>query len=647
MSATSSNHAKILTIHEASRECVWLRSKSGDIIVQKVCSSDNQADLFTKALLTATFMKLVHGTVLRRLNELNSDCFLIAVYCFDIGSATVEGNYKIMYQGHQKVFLEWANAAVARIDVALYYTDNNIPLQCYKERIYMREIEFRDIGFDQCVFFVLFERMYSDAFSLAAFPCLMLKKDNLITHNTVIIMYKVLDFAEKLLLRDADVAYGRVDDMKRLGCLNEPAVPHILKKPYALHEICVNEFENDDFIPDDLHDNKEDGPHIEDGKQKKRSKNRSTKNVVLDDDDCELIEESNLAFRRATSESCKLLKKARTEKSQDWLLASIRNQIVDVAGESAHTLCVGVINIGDGNGKGTWPFQALIQIKKQRTKDVTVVGVSIESKWVLRLGRGTSVIGLSFYSSLVDIHERLSIPEAQLLQAISDGMDVQDSKLEILGRCNKFRHLVSRNDKCDMRCMNTNTETWPFVHRQKIRGLQEEKKGMCSRLRISFSGGSGGWKWRSDTDLFLGMTSPSRWCLQQWRVGYPLTDTTLARDTDPFLGMALPSRWGLQPIWTTLGEQTILSTCEPSDSDTHNVCASRIVKRYKGKYQVKKHERIGFNPAIKGIDFDQPHVIQHPPIYPGDRFTGVWLSGYWAFSTSGMLFLQLFRFSAQ
>ncbi|GJX98370.1 hypothetical protein Tco_0355389 [Tanacetum coccineum] len=100
MSATSSNHAKILAIHEASRECVWLRSvtqhirescgissgqesptvvhednatciaqlkdryikgdktnhilpkfffthdlqKSGDIIIQKVPSSDNQAN---------------------------------------------------------------------------------------------------------------------------------------------------------------------------------------------------------------------------------------------------------------------------------------------------------------------------------------------------------------------------------------------------------------------------------------------------------------------------------------------------------------------------------------------------------------------------------------------------------------------------
>nr|GEW82522.1 retrovirus-related Pol polyprotein from transposon TNT 1-94 [Tanacetum cinerariifolium] len=126
MSDTSSNHAKILAIHEASWECVWLRSvtryirescgissgqesltvihednavciaqlkdeyikgdktkhilskfffthdllKSGDIIDQKVCSSDNQAYLFTKALHTTTFNELVHDTEMRRLNEL-------------------------------------------------------------------------------------------------------------------------------------------------------------------------------------------------------------------------------------------------------------------------------------------------------------------------------------------------------------------------------------------------------------------------------------------------------------------------------------------------------------------------------------------------------------------------------------------------
>ncbi|GJY50826.1 hypothetical protein Tco_0441673 [Tanacetum coccineum] len=44
--------------------------KSGDIIVQKVHSSDNQADLSTKALPTTTFKKLVHDTGMRRLNQL-------------------------------------------------------------------------------------------------------------------------------------------------------------------------------------------------------------------------------------------------------------------------------------------------------------------------------------------------------------------------------------------------------------------------------------------------------------------------------------------------------------------------------------------------------------------------------------------------
>ncbi|GKA21672.1 hypothetical protein Tco_0701661 [Tanacetum coccineum] len=128
MSSTSSNHAEILAIHEASQECIWLRSvikhiresseissgkeaptiihednktciaqlkdeyikggktkhillkfffthdlqKSGNIIVQKVYLSDNLADLFTKALPTATFKKLLHGIGTRRLNELKS-----------------------------------------------------------------------------------------------------------------------------------------------------------------------------------------------------------------------------------------------------------------------------------------------------------------------------------------------------------------------------------------------------------------------------------------------------------------------------------------------------------------------------------------------------------------------------------------------
>ncbi|KAL0553874.1 hypothetical protein IC582_007778 [Cucumis melo] len=111
MTATSSNHAEILAIHEASRECVWLRSmthhiretcglsfsknlptilfedntacitqikggyikgdrtkhispklfykhdleENGDISVQQISSKDNLADLLTKALPTSTF----------------------------------------------------------------------------------------------------------------------------------------------------------------------------------------------------------------------------------------------------------------------------------------------------------------------------------------------------------------------------------------------------------------------------------------------------------------------------------------------------------------------------------------------------------------------------------------------------------------
>ena len=110
------NHSEILAIHEASRECIWLRSmiqhirescglssikgdpiilfennvacitqvtggyiqrditkyispkffsthelqKSGKIDVQQICSSDNLADLFTKSLPTSTFKKLIH-----------------------------------------------------------------------------------------------------------------------------------------------------------------------------------------------------------------------------------------------------------------------------------------------------------------------------------------------------------------------------------------------------------------------------------------------------------------------------------------------------------------------------------------------------------------------------------------------------------
>ncbi|KAI3735382.1 hypothetical protein L6452_14878 [Arctium lappa] len=126
IAATSSNHAEILAIHEASRECVWLRNviqhirgscgiildkelptvlyednaaciaqlkegyikgdrtkhifpkfffthdlqKSGDISVQQVRSCENLADLFTKSLPNSTFERLVRDIGMRRLKEL-------------------------------------------------------------------------------------------------------------------------------------------------------------------------------------------------------------------------------------------------------------------------------------------------------------------------------------------------------------------------------------------------------------------------------------------------------------------------------------------------------------------------------------------------------------------------------------------------
>ena len=125
-SVTSSNHAEILAIHEASRECVWLRSiihyirttcglssgrmistilyednaaciaqlkegyikgdrtkhispkfffthdlqKDGEIDIQQIRSDENLADLFTKSLPGAIFQKLVHGIGLRKLRDL-------------------------------------------------------------------------------------------------------------------------------------------------------------------------------------------------------------------------------------------------------------------------------------------------------------------------------------------------------------------------------------------------------------------------------------------------------------------------------------------------------------------------------------------------------------------------------------------------
>ena len=126
IAATSANHSEILAIHEASRECVWLRSmtqhvradcgmaeskeptvmyednaaciaqlkdgyikgdrtkhilpkfffthelqKAGEVHVVQVQSSDNSADLLTKALPTCTFRKLTHQIGMRRLKDLH------------------------------------------------------------------------------------------------------------------------------------------------------------------------------------------------------------------------------------------------------------------------------------------------------------------------------------------------------------------------------------------------------------------------------------------------------------------------------------------------------------------------------------------------------------------------------------------------
>ena len=127
MVATSSNHSEIIAIHEASRECIWLRSmihhiqescglssvkdkptilfednaaciaqikggyikgdrtkhispkifythelqKNGEIDVQQIRSSDNLADLFTKALPTSTFKKLIYKVEMRKVKDVD------------------------------------------------------------------------------------------------------------------------------------------------------------------------------------------------------------------------------------------------------------------------------------------------------------------------------------------------------------------------------------------------------------------------------------------------------------------------------------------------------------------------------------------------------------------------------------------------
>ena len=126
MVATSSNHSELLAIHEAHRECMWLRSmiqhicdssglshisntatslyedniaciaqlkggyikgnrtkhispkffhmyelqNNGEIDIQQIRSSDNPADLFTKTLPAATFKKFLRQIGMRRLKDL-------------------------------------------------------------------------------------------------------------------------------------------------------------------------------------------------------------------------------------------------------------------------------------------------------------------------------------------------------------------------------------------------------------------------------------------------------------------------------------------------------------------------------------------------------------------------------------------------
>ena len=129
MVATSSNHSELLALHEASRECMWLRSmiqhirdssglspisnttttlyednaaciaqlkggyikgdrtkhispkffythelqNNGEINIQQIRSSDNPADLFTKALPATTFKKLLRQIGMRRLKDLHTE----------------------------------------------------------------------------------------------------------------------------------------------------------------------------------------------------------------------------------------------------------------------------------------------------------------------------------------------------------------------------------------------------------------------------------------------------------------------------------------------------------------------------------------------------------------------------------------------
>ena len=137
MVVTSSNHSEIIAIHEASRECIWLRSmiqhiqescglpsikdnpttlfedivaciaqikggyikgdrtkhispkffythelqKNGEISVQQIRSSDDLAHLFRKSLPTSTFEKLIHKIGMRQLKDIDMRGSLVMTRC--------------------------------------------------------------------------------------------------------------------------------------------------------------------------------------------------------------------------------------------------------------------------------------------------------------------------------------------------------------------------------------------------------------------------------------------------------------------------------------------------------------------------------------------------------------------------------------
>ena len=137
MMTTLSNHSEILVIHEASHECIWLRSmiqyiwepcglssiksdptvlfenniaciaqitgghikrdrtkhisskffythehqKSSQIDLQQICSSDNLAYLFTKSLSTSTLKKLIHKIGMHQLKDIDMRASMLVKGC--------------------------------------------------------------------------------------------------------------------------------------------------------------------------------------------------------------------------------------------------------------------------------------------------------------------------------------------------------------------------------------------------------------------------------------------------------------------------------------------------------------------------------------------------------------------------------------